>query len=161
MKTKNKSPYRINFPRVKCVREKSADTLSPIKERKITNSRGSYEALKSIYETLDLDMVLKEHMVALYLNRANCVIGYDHISSGDECGTVVDIKQIAFQACSLKAPGVIMCHNHPSGNLKPSSQDISITKQVRDGLKLLEVVLLDHLIITESGYYSMADESLI
>ena len=97
----------------------------------------------------------------LLLNRANKVLGYVLLSLGGTAGTVVDPKVIFQAALKTNAHGIILCHNHPSGNLTPSSQDISLTKQLRDAGKFLEIALLDHLILTTEGYYSFADEGQV
>lgn len=98
-------------------------------------------------------------MFILLLNRANNTIGYAKISQGGVAGTVVDPKIIAKYAVEALASGVIICHNHPSGNLKPSLTDDDLTNRIKQGMKFLDIPLLDHLIINDmGGYYSYADE---
>jgi DNA repair protein RadC len=97
----------------------------------------------------------------LLVNRANRVLGHAKISEGGSTGTVVDAG-IIFEAVILShAYAFIMAHNHPSGNLTPSQEDKNITSKLRDGGKLLDKALLDHLIITDEGYYSFADEGTL
>ncbi len=94
------------------------------------------------------------------LNRANLVIKKELISRGGVAGTVVDTKIIFKTAIGNHASSIIVCHNHPSGNLKPSEADIKITKNIKEAGKIMEIPLLDHLIITDNGFYSFADEGL-
>ena len=89
------------------------------------------------------------------------VIKKELISRGGVSGTVVDTKIIFKAAVENYACSIIVCHNHPSGNLKPSEADIRITKNIKDAGKLMEIPLLDHLIITENGFYSFGDEGMM
>lgn len=105
---------------------------------------------------------LYESFFILVLNRANKVLGCIKISQGGTAGTVVDAK-IIFQA-ALAVPGVsalILCHNHPSGNFNPSQADLDVTRKLAKGGELLDIRILDHLILTESSHYSMADNGLV
>ena len=102
-----------------------------------------------------------EEMYLMLLNRANKVLGYSKISLGGTTGTVVDTKVVFQTALKSNANSIILCHNHPSGNLKPSDADIKISKNIKEAGKLLEIHLLDHLILTDEGYYSFADEGMI
>jgi DNA repair protein RadC len=94
------------------------------------------------------------------LNRANLVIKKELISRGGLAGTVVDTKIIFKTAVDNQASSIIVCHNHPSGNLKPSESDIKITRNIKEAGKIMEIALLDHLIITENGFYSFVDEGV-
>jgi len=127
-----------------------------IKRDKITVSKDVYDIMKPIL--LDLP---HEEFWLLVLNRANLVIKKELISRGGVSGTVVDTKIIFKAAVENYASSIIICHNHPSGNLKPSEADIRITKNIKDAGKLMEIPLLDHLIITENGFYSFADEGVM
>ena len=104
---------------------------------------------------------LQEEFKIMLLNRYNKVIGIFTASSGGIAGTVADPKLIF--ACALKgaASGIILAHNHPSGSLQASQADIDLTKKLRDGGKLLDIQILDHIIITSESYYSFADEGLL
>ena len=125
---------------------------------KIKSSKDGYKyALKFYHE----DMEIYESVFIMLLNNSNEVIGYAKISQGGITGTVVDVRIIAKFCVESLATAFIMCHNHPSGKLMPSNADDSITKKVKDGLALLDIKLLDHLILTSRGYYSYADESKI
>ncbi|NND94979.1 MAG: DNA repair protein RadC [Flavobacteriales bacterium] len=102
-----------------------------------------------------------EEFLVLMLNRNNRVTSKEKISSGGIAGTVVDPKIIFKLALDKRASALILAHNHPSGNLNPSKQDISLTKQMKEAGQLLDISVLDHLIVTEHGYYSFADEGMI
>ncbi len=102
-----------------------------------------------------------EQFWLLLLNRANKVIGQELISSGGIAGTVVDTRIIFKKAIESLASSIILCHNHPSGNLKPSEADLSLTNRLKEAGKLLEIPVLDHIIVTDSSSFSFADEGLI
>lgn len=104
-------------------------------------------------------MEYREKFGVLYLNRANKVLGFHEISKGGTNSTVVDIRHIAQGSLQLNAVSLILCHNHPSGNLSASDQDKKLTTKVKDGLRLLDISVLDHIILTEDSYRSMADEN--
>lgn len=123
----------------------------------VTSSIDAERVARNIFQQTDI----YEEMYILLLNRANKVIGHARISQGGTTGTVCDPKLIAFYAINSLASGVIMVHNHPSGNPQPSGPDIQITKKVRDALRLLDVNLLDHLILTHDRCLSMQDECLM
>lgn len=97
----------------------------------------------------------------MILNRAQKVLGICEISQGGSSGTVADPKIIFALALKANASGIIVSHNHPSGNLRPSQADIDLTKKLKEGGKFLELQLLDHVIVTSEGYYSFADEGLV
>ena len=127
-----------------------------IKRDKITSSKDVYDIL----HPLMLDLPHEEFWL-LVLNRANFVIKKELISRGGIAGTVVDTKIIFKVAIENYASSIIVCHNHPSGNLKPSEADIKITKTIKEAGKLMEIPLLDHIILTENGFYSFADEGMM
>lgn len=97
----------------------------------------------------------------LLLSRSNTIIRKEFVSRGGVSGTIVDLKIIFKIAVEHLASSIILCHNHPSGNLKPSNEDISLTKKIKEAGKLLEIPILDHLIISDSGYFSFADEGMM
>lgn len=109
----------------------------------------------------------RECFVALFLNRANNLIGWRMLGSGSDTGCMIDQKELYAIAIQTKASGVILSHNHPSGNMKPSQADLSLTRKVKEALQLFDVVLLDHIIISPEeptatqNYFSFADEHLI
>jgi DNA repair protein RadC len=105
---------------------------------------------------------LQERFVAAYVNRSNRLIGVCTISTGGITGTVADPKIIIATALKAAATGVILAHNHPSGNLKPSAADIELTKKIQSACKLLDIQLLDHIIVVPyQAYFSFADEDLL
>jgi DNA repair protein RadC len=100
---------------------------------------------------------IQEHFIALFLNNANKVIGYYHHSRGTQTSTPVDIKLLTATAVRVLSRAVIVAHNHPSGNTKPSDADRAVTKRIKTALGHFDIQLLDHLIITANGYYSFAE----
>ena len=106
-------------------------------------------------------MEYEEQFCAMYLNRANRVLGIARHSIGGVSGTIVDAKQILGVALKCNATAFILCHNHPSGNLRPSPSDIEITKKIEKAAQFMDIILLDHLILTPTDYYSFGDEGLI
>ena len=120
---------------------------------KITSSNVAYQLL---YQRLS-DLPHEEFWVLL-LNRANGVMKEELLSKGGVSGTVVDVRLICKMAVENAASGVVVAHNHPSGQIVPSEQDISITKKLKEALKLFDISLLDHVIIGDQKYYSFSDE---
>jgi DNA repair protein RadC len=105
---------------------------------------------------------MQEQFLAIYLNRANTVIGAKVHFIGGLSSVTVDIKVILATAIGLMASGIIICHNHPSGNLEPSSQDKLITTKMKEALELVDVSLLDHLIFSPEGkWLSFRERGLI
>ncbi len=126
------------------------------KREAITCSRDAYDILLPLFEDLK-----HEEFWVLLLNRANKVIRKEKISTGGVAGTIVDNKIILKLAIEVLASGIVLAHNHPSGNLRPSQADVNLTKQIKQACGLLEVNLVDHLIVTDHGYYSFADEGAL
>jgi DNA repair protein RadC len=125
----------------------------------VTSSKTAYQFFYSIF---DADTILwTEESAMIILNRANEIIGYSKISSGGTAGTVVDAKVIFTKALLAGGHSIILAHNHPSGNPQPSEQDIKLTKQLVKAGEVLEIRVLDHIIVTDKGYTSMADEGYI
>jgi DNA repair protein RadC len=102
-----------------------------------------------------------EEFWILFLNRSNKVISRMKLSQGGISGTVTDVRIVMKKAIENLASGIIVCHNHPSGNLNPSESDSRITNKIKEAGILLDIQLLDHLIITDKEYYSFADNGLI
>jgi DNA repair protein RadC len=134
-------------------RRKDSD---PEKKTKIAGSKDAYEFLKS-----DLLDIPHEEFWIILLNRANHVVKKYQISQGGVTGTVADPKIIFKAALEELASGIILAHNHPSGNLTASQADLDLTKKLSAGGRLLEIQVLDHLIIAGQKYFSFADEGLI
>ncbi len=125
----------------------------------ITNSQNAYEIFKSLFPEDTIS--LQEQFVVLYLNRANRLIGSYQLSKGGITGTIADVRLILSVALKTLATGLILAHNHPSGNLKPSEADIQLTQKVKDAAKLLDIELIDHIIISSEGFYSFVDEGIM
>ena len=125
--------------------------------KKIHDSKSCSIIFKSI-EAYEKNMELKEVFYTMYLNRYNHVLAVMKISEGGITGTVVEVKHVIKPAIDLNATSIILCHNHPSGNTTPSSADKEITQKIKQAALLFDVHLMDHVIITEEGYYSFADE---
>ncbi len=131
--------------------------LSDAKEfAKITCSRDSYNFFKSKMEDLK-----HEEAWIIYLDRGNKVISVENISKGGLHATIIDHKIIFKKAIELNSSNIILAHNHPSGVLTPSKQDIQMTKQIFQAGKIMDINLLDHLIISSTSYYSFADDNKI
>lgn len=123
---------------------------------KISSSKDAYQAIKA-----DLLDIPHEEFWVLILNRANRVIKKHQISQGGVAGTVADPKIIYKSALDSLASGIILAHNHPSGNLTPSQADIDLTKKLREAGKMLEIQVLDHIIVAGQKYFSFADEGML
>ncbi|WP_423148475.1 JAB domain-containing protein [Rubrolithibacter danxiaensis] len=126
---------------------------------KITGSKDAFLVVKEHWNLGTLDLV--EQFKVMLLNRANAVLGLIEISTGGMSGTIADPKIIFCSAIKAAASGIILVHNHPSGNLKPSEADRQLTRKLKAGGELLDISVLDHLIITSESYYSFADEGLL
>lgn len=129
-------------------------TKSEIQKTKVTTSQNSVDVIRKFYFD---DINIYESFFILLLNRANNTTGFAKISQGGTAGTCVDIKIIAKYAIESLSSSVIICHNHPSGNITPSETDINITKKIKDALLLLDIRLTDHIILSENDFYSFAD----
>jgi DNA repair protein RadC len=105
--------------------------------------------------------LLHEEFFRLFLNRANKIIKLEQISKGGISGTVTDVRIILKTAILTSASGLVIAHNHPSGNMIPSESDIKITRKIKEAGNLMDVQLLDHLIIYDSEYYSFADNGML
>lgn len=125
--------------------------------KKIQNSRDAYEYLACIFDNDTIDY--KESFKVLYLNRAHHVIGYTSISEGGLDSTCVDVRNIMQGALLANAAAIILAHNHPSGEKRPSVHDIEITRKISNAGKILDITVADHIIITRNSYYSFSDEN--
>lgn len=128
----------------------------PAKRDKIITSRDVFDVF---YPQLT-DLPHEEFWILL-LNRANSIINKINISRGGVSGTIVDVKIILKIAIENLATSIILCHNHPSGNIMPSQSDIDMTKNLKQASALVEIQTLDHIIIGENAYYSFSDEGMI
>jgi DNA repair protein RadC len=128
--------------------------LSDLRERpRISNSRDAFQAIASLLADLQ-----HEEFWLLLLNKANEIMARQRLSTGGQAGTVADVKMVFKEALDAKAAAIIAVHNHPSGHLKPSEADIELTRKLKEAGKILDLPLLDHLIVSERGYFSFADE---
>lgn len=127
-----------------------------VKKPKITSSNVAYELLQKRLSDLP-----HEEFWVLLLDRANQVTKEECLSKGGISGTVVDVRLICKMAVESSSSGVVIAHNHPSGQIIPSDQDKSITKKLKEALKLFEISLLDHVIIGDQKYFSFSDDGLL
>ncbi len=102
-----------------------------------------------------------EVFAVLFLNRANKINHFEIVSEGGITGTVADPRVILRKALEQDAVNIILCHNHPSGSLKPSRADEQLTTKIKEAARFLDIAVMDHLIVSEDGYYSFADEGLL
>jgi DNA repair protein RadC len=123
-------------------------------------SKDLADILHNIYAK-DADHI-REYFFSIYLNRANRVIGYELISAGGLTGTVADPRLILASAVQTGCTSIVLSHNHPSGNLRPSKADEVITSQIKGAAAYFDIKVLDHIIVNEDReYYSFADEGII
>jgi DNA repair protein RadC len=113
------------------------------------------------YLQLKLKDYRHEVFAVLFLNRSNKINHFEIISEGGITGTVADPRIILRKALEEDAVSIILCHNHPSGSLKPSRADEQLTLKIKEAARLLDMTVLDHIIVSESGYYSFADEGIL
>jgi DNA repair protein RadC len=125
----------------------------------IISSKNCYDLLLQTWDENKIDFV--EQFKVLLLNRCNRVLGILELSTGGITGTVADTRLIMTAALKANAVSIILSHNHPSGNLKPSRPDEELTRKIKEAGKFLDIQLLDHVIVTSEGYYSFADEGLL
>ena len=123
---------------------------------KVSSSKDDFEYVFPFLSDLN-----HEQFWVLLISQSNHIIGKKQISSGGVTGTVADAKLIFKAALEASVPNIILCHNHPSGNLRPSQADISLTKKIYEGGKNLDILVLDHIIIGGQGFYSFADEGML
>jgi len=126
---------------------------------KIYSSKSIYEYLRDhIYSKLN---PAQEHFIIVALSRNNSIIGIYHLSSGGRASTIVDIPMIAKFLLDTMSSGVILSHNHPSGNTNPSESDLKLTRSIKDAINLFNIDILDHIIACEDDYYSFTDNGKI
>lgn len=126
---------------------------------KIVSISSSEDAFQLMHPLLS-DLIIEEFWV-IFLNKSNGMLGKEKISQGGITGTVVDVRLIFKRALELNAVSIIVFHNHPSGSLKPSEEDVRITKEIKEAGNLLKIMLLDHLVVNQTSYFSFADEGFI
>lgn len=133
--------------------------VKPSQRPKIDCSKDVYELLSNNWDVNKIEFV--EQFKIILLNRANRVLGILDISTGGLSGTVADPKVIFGAALKAAASSIILAHNHPSGNLKPSHADIALTQKIAAAGTFLDIAVLEHIILTSESYLSFADEGLM
>lgn len=123
-------------------------------KKKVSSSKNVFDLMQPLIGEL-----AHEEFWIIYLNNANKIQDKTQLSIGGITATLVDVRLIFKKGISLGATSIILCHNHPSGNLTPSSADIQLTEKIIKGGKILDIKVLDHIIVSEEGYYSFADEN--
>ncbi|WP_442795411.1 JAB domain-containing protein [Pelobium manganitolerans] len=153
---------RINLKSALQVAEVSISYSSKIKNSERPKIGSAKDVFNLLQETWDQDKIdLLEQFKILLLNKGNRVIGLYEVSSGSVSGTLADPKLIFATAIKACASGIILTHNHPSGNLKPSNADIALTRRIKAGGELLDIAVLDHVIISSEGFCSLVDEGFV
>jgi len=132
---------------------------SSVVKKAMNQVRSSQESYSRFYPSFaDLE---HEEFYSMYLNGANEIISIEQISKGGRSGTVADGKVIFEKALELKATALIIAHNHPSGQLRPSQADVNLTKSLVKFGRMIDLQILDHLIISDDNYFSFADEGIL
>ena len=127
----------------------------------VNTSENAVIMAREIFRQTDSNPDLKEYFFVLMFNSGNLTIGFLKVSEGGISGTVVDNRLIFATALKCLATGLILVHNHPSGVLKPSSQDIEATTKIKSAAKLFDLRLLDHIILSSDSYFSFSDEGIL
>ena len=134
-------------------------TVKASERPQINTSEDVYRVLQDNWNYEIIEFI--EEFKVLLLNRANRVIGIVPISVGGTAGTIADPKVIFVSALKCNASSIVLCHNHPSGNLKPSHADIELTKKLKSAGQFLDLPILEHIILTKDGFLSFADEGIM
>ena len=130
----------------------------PRKDRpSISCSQDANKISRLFYENIEH----RESFYLILLDRSNRTLGFNRISEGGISGTITDIRLILQCAILTNSSAMVLIHNHPSGNTKPSEADLKVTKKIKDAAKLMDIAVLDHIILTADTYFSFADENLI
>ena len=159
MKTTPSIQLSMNFAQVAEVELVYRSKVKPSERPKISGSADAYRIFR---ETWDHSIEHHETFRIMLLNRSNKVLGIATISTGGISGTVTDIRIIFQYAIKANACSIILAHNHPSGETRPSEADSRITQKLKEGGNLLDISVLDHIILTpEDKYLSFADEGLL
>jgi len=126
---------------------------------KVNSSKDIYNIIRQLWDQNKIDML--EEFKVLLLNRGNRVTGLYEVSSGGITGTVADPRLILAAALKSLSVAIVLCHNHPSGNLTPSRADEQMTRKIKEAANFHDITVLDHIILTSEAYYSFADEGLL
>jgi DNA repair protein RadC len=133
--------------------------VKPSERPQVKSSKESYNLLLQTWDQNRIEFV--EQFKVILMNRANRVLGIYVLSTGGVTGTVADPKLVFIAALKSNSCNIILSHNHPSGDLKPSKADEDLTNKIKQAGILLDIKVLDHIIVTSEGYYSFADEGLL
>ncbi len=154
---------------IKGIGEAKAITLAASLELGRRRQASSFLNKTLVRSSFDLAEFLKttlkdfsyEAFAVVYLNKANKINHFEIISKGGMTSTVADPRIIFKKAFEVEATSIVLCHNHPSGSLKPSRQDEELTQKIKEAAKYLDIQVIDHIIVSEEGYFSFADEGLL
>lgn len=145
-----------NIHRFKLVRERTEEKIPTVT---VKNSSEIAAALREVHRQEGNDF--QEFFYIVFLNRANRITGYNVASMGGVTGTVADPRLIIKAAALADCTSLVLCHNHPSGALNPSRQDEQLTSKIKQGCLYFDINVIDHIILSEDGFYSFADEGII
>ncbi|MCD9584769.1 JAB domain-containing protein [Tenacibaculum maritimum] len=134
-------------------------TTNNTEKLRVTNSKTSYNVLLACWNKNTLE--LQEEFKVLLLNRNNQVLGIYPLSKGGTASSIVDVKLLFSVALKCNTHGIILAHNHPSGNLTPSEADKRLTKKIVEASRILDVAILDHIILSKNDYYSFSDNNIL
>lgn len=156
MEKKTKKPEWCELAEVELIyKSKIKASMRPV----IKSSGDINDLLLQLWHPGKIELI--EEFKVLFLNRANRIMGVMDASSGGITGTVADPRIILAAALKSGAVNIILAHNHPSGSIKPSRADQDLTSKIKEGARWLDIAVLDHIIVTNEGYYSFADEGLL
>lgn len=130
-----------------------------IQSEKITSSGDAVDIIRKAWDKRTIEM--QEEVKLILLNQSNTVLGIYNLSKGGINSSLVDVRLILSVALKCLATGLILIHNHPSGNLNPSNSDLDIVKKLNESCKLLDITLLDSIIITKESYMSFGDDGML
>jgi DNA repair protein RadC len=134
-----------------------------IRRSAVENKKEVIKNSKDVANYLQTQLQYKQHEVfmAIFLNQSNKILHQLIVSEGGITGTVVDIRLLLRKALEYNTVNIILCHNHPSGNLKPSNADKNVTYKITEAARFFDIVVSDHIIVSNEGYYSFADDGLL
>lgn len=158
-----------DFQKIKGIGQAKAITIAAALELGRRRQSATFLEKTVVRKSNDLAQYLRvtikdynyEVFAVVFLNKANKVNHFEIISRGGITGTVADPRIILKKALEEDATSIVLCHNHPSGNLKPSKADEDITSKIKEAAKYFDIVVMDHIIVSEEGYYSFADEGIL
>lgn len=133
--------------------------INPKERPKVTTSTVAYDILMQSWDMNKIELI--EQFAVLLLDRGKNCLGISHVSTGSISACIVDPKVVFATALKARASGLILAHNHPSGNLTPSKADEYLTDKLSRGGNILDISVLDHLIVTPRGYYSFSDDGML